>query len=153
MNWTIVFSKTFASTTLLARISERNPMRRTCMTFLRILTLVALSAAPALAATWSATGPEGGAIRSVLVDPSTPGTIHGGTAVHGIFQSTDAGATATQTDPPGPAATSTIRSLVFGAAGTVYAASDNSVSSTSGVFQSTNGGISWTSIGTAANNL
>src|SRR5687767_14200934 len=75
--------------------------------------------------TWTGTGPAGAAVRAVLVDP-TPGstTIYIGTVGSGVFKSTNGGATWAQSDPAGPLATRTVRSLVFGAAGTIYAGID-----------------------------
>ncbi len=52
--------------------------------------------------TWTGTGPTGGAIRAVLVDPSAPSTIYIGTVGSGVFKSTDGGATWFPSEPAGP---------------------------------------------------
>ena len=82
---------------------------------------------------WTGTGPDGGPIRSVLVDPITPTIIYAGTGGSGVFKSTNGGTTWVQLDPTGDLATKTVRSLVFGATtATIYAGADNSVTSSNG---------------------
>src|SRR5262249_8873406 len=93
---------------------------------------------------WTADGPAGGSIRAVLVDPTTPTTVYVGTVGSGVFKSIDGGATWVQSDPTGPTATKTIRSLVIDtASGTLYAGADNAVDSSAGVFKSLDSGNSW----------
>ena len=84
----------------------------------------------------------------MLVSP--PSTVYLGTIGSGVWKSTTTGATWSQLDPTGPLASRTVRALIFGAGSTIYAASDNNVTATSGVFQSDDGGNVWTPIGTAA---
>ena len=131
--------------------------RRSVIAFLAILSL-SLFVAPAWAGTntWTGTGPDGGPIRSVLVDPTTPNIIYVGTGGSGVFKSTDSGTSWTQLDPLGITTlpTRTVRSLVFGANfSTIYAGADNAVDDTNGVFQSIDSGATWTAIGTAADLL
>ena len=40
---------------------------------------------------WTSHGPEGGSVRVLAIDPTTPGTLYAGTGVR-VFRSTDAGA-------------------------------------------------------------
>src|SRR5215471_8607264 len=121
-------------------------MNRSLVIALSALMLVLRFAGPASAGpnTWTPNGPEGGSIRAVLVDPTVPTTVYVGTVGSGIFKSIDGGVTWTQSgSPTDPTAGKTIRSLIFGAGGIIYAGSDNAVDSTSGVFQSVDSGASW----------
>jgi hypothetical protein len=80
----------------------------------------------------------------VLVDPIQPNVVYVGTIGSGVFKSVDNGVNWAQADPTGPISTRTIRSIVAGAPGTLYAGADNAVDSTNGVFQSVNNGTTWT---------
>jgi hypothetical protein len=71
-----------------------------CATALRKVLLVGLlillSASPAgvvFAGTnvWTTTGPEGGVVLSLALDPLTPATLYVGTSGGGVFKSTDGG--------------------------------------------------------------
>src|SRR5262245_40353197 len=121
-------------------------MRRPAVIAFRVLALLLVLAGTAWAGNgiWTGNGPTGAATRAVLVDPAAPSTTYVGTVGSGVFKSIDTGATWVQTDPTGPIATRTVRSLVFGPPGTIYAGSDNAVDSQNGVFQSVNGGATWT---------
>ena len=70
-------------------------MRRTVVIVSALVCVMLLFAGAASAGlnSWTGTGPDGGPIRSVLVDPTSPGTIYVGTAGSGVFKSTDGGAT------------------------------------------------------------
>src|SRR5262245_16090696 len=106
---------------------------------------------------WTGTGPEGAAIRAVLVVPAvppTPSTIYVGTIGSGVFKSTNSGATWLQTDPTGPLAARTVRALVRDSAGNLYAGVDDPVDAASGgVFTSTDGGASWIALDSAPSTL
>jgi len=119
--------------------------RRSVIAVLAVLSL-SLLVGPASAGpgAWTGGGPTAAAIRAVLVDPIAPNNIYVGTVGSGVFRSTDNGATWAQADPTGPIATRTIRSIVAGAPGILYAGADNAVDSTNGVFQSINNGATWT---------
>ena len=58
---------------------------------------------------WTGGGPEGAAIRAVLVE--SPTTIYAGTVGSGVFKSANGGATWAQTEPAGSLATRTVRAL------------------------------------------
>ncbi|HLN58267.1 MAG TPA: hypothetical protein VK416_06875, partial [Thermoanaerobaculia bacterium] len=87
---------------------------------------------------WTSSGPEGGVINALAIDPFTPATVYAGTSGGGLFKSVDGGGrwTAANTgltnlnvyalaiDPIAPA--------------TVYAGTYG------GLFKSVNGGGSWT---------
>ncbi len=99
------------------------------------------------------TGPEGGPIRSILVDPMTANTIYAGTLGSGVFKSTDGGANWTQTHPNGPLALRTVRALVRDNAGTLYAGVEDPVNALSGgVFRSLDAGGTWTAMDTGLTN-
>src|SRR5213595_157487 len=67
-------------------------MRRSHVMVLAAM-LVGLMAAPAWAGSnvWTESGPTGGPIRAILIDPSAPDTIYVGTLGSGVFMSTDGG--------------------------------------------------------------
>jgi hypothetical protein len=111
------------------------------------LALLTLLAAPASAVdSWTSSGPTGGPIRAMLVDPSAPTTIYVGTLGRGVFKTIDGGDTWTQMDPMGLIATRTVRALVRDAlTGTLYAGTEDAVDAASGgVFQSIDQGTTWT---------
>lgn len=130
------------------------------MTRARVVTLFVLGlllmTGPAWAGIgeWTGNGPEGAAVRAILVDPATPTTVYIGTLGSGVFKSTDGGATWA---PVGTAelGTRTVRALVAGPPGTIYAGVEDAAAATSGgVFQSTDGGETWTGVDSAPpNNL
>lgn len=66
------------------------------------LLVVCLAVAPVAADVnrWSSTGPEGGRIDDVAVDPSSPNTVYA-SSVAALFKSTDAGASWSPLDVPG----------------------------------------------------
>jgi hypothetical protein len=63
-----------------------------------------------------------------------------------VFKSVDSGVTWAPTT--GALAGRTVRALVFGPPGTIYAGSDTDVNSPAGVFQSTDSGATWTALPT-----
>src|SRR4030095_2255091 len=77
-----------------------------------ILSLLAGGATAGLN-TWTGTGPTGGAIRAVLVDPSVPNTVYIGTVGSGVFKSTDGGATWVPGEPGNPLQTRTVPALLL----------------------------------------
>lgn len=94
------------------------------------------------AGVWTSGGPYGGPVTAVVVDPSGSATVYLGTEGHGIFKSTDGGATwvAAQSGLGNP--------YVFTLAldpvtpGTVYAGTQE------GFFKSTDSGGTWVSAST-----
>jgi photosystem II stability/assembly factor-like uncharacterized protein len=60
--------------------------------FTLILNFSFLWWATAASAGWSAIGPSGGNIKSLAVDPETPGIVYAGTSGKGVYKSTDGGA-------------------------------------------------------------
>ena len=42
---------------------------------------------------WTSSGPEGGLIRSLAIDPTSPSTLYAGTDGGGVFKSTNGGGT------------------------------------------------------------
>jgi len=137
--------------------AESPLMSRRCVIAVLAIFPLSLFGGPAWAGTnaWTGTGPDGGPVLAVLVDTAslaTPSPIYVGTAGSGVFKSLDGGVTWAQTEPGGSLAKRRVRSLVFGAAGTIYAGSDDDFAK-NGVFQSTDSGISWQPIGTNARGL
>jgi hypothetical protein len=102
--------------------------------------------AAAQTATWGSRGPLGGNVYCIVADPAHPTTLYAGTAL-GVFVSSDAGATWSRPaggTPPGRVQTIAVdptNSLVL-YAGTL---TPNGVASI-GIYKSTDGGASWTSI-------
>ena len=104
-------------------------------------------------ASWSAinTGLTNLAVRALALDPHTPSTLYAGTG-DGVFKSTNSGATWTAintglTDPDGNVLW--VRALAIDPTtpSTLYAGTWNWTSSGGRVFQSTNGGTTWTATG------
>jgi len=91
---------------------------------------------------WTGHGPEGGTVRALAIDPTTPTTLYAGTE-GGVFKSTDAGITwrPTSSGLPTP---STISALLIDplTPTTLYAGSYDG----SGVFKSTDAGGSWSAV-------
>ncbi len=92
---------------------------------------------------WTSSGPFGGAVQVLAVDPQTPSTLYAGNIGGGVFKSTDGGASWAR-------ASSGMTDLAVRAiainpqnTSTLYAATDQG----GGLFESTNGGASWTSVG------
>ncbi len=120
-------------------------MRRTSALVLAVVALVSLATAPAWAGpnVWTGSGPNGAAVRSVLVDQSAPSTIYLGTLRSGVFKSTDGGGTWAQKGLEGL----TVRALVRDPAppAKIYAGVENAATAaTGGVFVSEDGGDTWT---------
>ena len=100
---------------------------------------------------WTSNGSYGGRIFSLAIDPSTPTTIYAGTW-YGVFKSTDAGDSWTNTGSPyaapvvflaiDPLTPATIYAGIYG----LYDGRSLRVIG-GGVFKSTNGGGSWTNTG------
>ena len=106
--------------------------------FIGLLGLFAAGIADAGVNTWTPTGPEGGSIEALAIDPHTPTTIYAGTYGSGIFKSTDGGENWTAIN------TGLTGLLVLALAidphtpATVYTAID-----TVSIFKSTDGGEHW----------
>src|SRR5262245_25879652 len=135
------------------RRSELMMMRRAILTQCVLALLLAAVASPAGAGTniWTSTGPNGGPIRSILIDPATPTTVYAGTLGAGVFVSTDSGTTWT----PRGLAGLTVRALVrkAGSPATLYAGVENDPGAASGgVFSSQDGGANWTPLDTGLTN-
>ena len=111
-----------------------------------------LAAGPAGAGlnVWTGTGPAGGPIRAVLVDPAAPSTVYVGTNGSGVFKSTDGGITWAQAGAE--LAGKSVRALVKPST-TIYAAvEDLPGASSGGVYQSTDGGATWTAMDSGLTN-
>lgn len=93
-------------------------------------------AASADAATdrWTATGPSGGLLETIAVDPGTPGTVYAGGFNAGVFRSLDAGVSWTAV---GPRNERIFSITVDSRRGIVYAGANN------GLFQSRDQGTTW----------
>jgi hypothetical protein len=62
---------------------------------------LALSSGVAHGGVWTSTGPRGGIVRSLAVDPTSPSTVYAGTSSGGVFKSTNGvGATAFKVSRP-----------------------------------------------------
>ncbi|MFQ5962208.1 MAG: hypothetical protein ACE5MG_12510 [Candidatus Methylomirabilales bacterium] len=59
---------------------------------LALLWATTLSVAEAGVNVWTSTGPEGGVIQVLALDPGTPTTLYAGTQGGAVFKSTDGGA-------------------------------------------------------------
>jgi len=93
---------------------------------------------------WTSLGPEGGVVRAIAVDPSTPSTIYVGTDRGGVFKSTNAGAS--WNSASFGLGAELVGSLAVDPAlpSTIYAgASAEGTIAGGGVFKSTDGGASW----------
>jgi photosystem II stability/assembly factor-like uncharacterized protein len=104
---------------------------------------------PAQAATgsWTSTGPYGGIVQTLVVDPKTPATLYAASAGGGVFKSIDRGAnwapaTTGLTDP-------TVFTLVIDPANSskLYAGCAN------GLFKSIDGAANWTQVPSVPNNI
>ncbi len=102
---------------------------------------------PAQAATgsWTSTGPYGGIVQTLVVDPKTPATLYAASAGGGVFKSIDRGAnwapaTTGLTDP-------TVYTLVIDPANSskLYAGCGT------GLFKSIDGAALWTQVGSIFN--
>src|SRR5687767_3818085 len=70
--------------------------RRRACALLLLSVLLSLGRPQTIAAqdsAWTTTGPEGGSITSLVIDPQNPATIYAGTFSAGVFKSTDGGTT------------------------------------------------------------
>src|SRR6266536_954053 len=87
---------------------------------------------------WTSSGPEGGIVNALAVDPVTPATVYSGTNGGGVFKSANGGGNWT------PANTGLTNLYVHVLAvdpvtpATVYAGTDG------GLFKSVNWGVNWT---------
>jgi hypothetical protein len=88
--------------------------------------------------TWTPLGPNGGAILSLVADPTTPDTLYAGTSSSGVFKSVDGGSTWSPASTGLPS-TIDIRSMAIDPVTptTLY------VATREGVFRSTDGAQSW----------
>jgi hypothetical protein len=108
--------------------------------FIGLLGLFVAGIADAGVNDWTTTGPEGGNIFALAIDPNTPAMVYAGTYGGGVFKSTNDGGNWTAIN------TGLTNTYVYALAidpdtpATVYAGTD------AGVFKSTNGGGNWTAI-------
>jgi hypothetical protein len=72
---------------------------------------------------WTSTGPEGGAILSLAIDPVTPATLYAGT-IGGVFISTDGGETWSEVGAGLPSARVAVLALDPATPATLYAGTD-----------------------------
>ena len=99
--------------------------------------VLSLAAAPARAAgVWIPTGPGGGSVTSLLVDPGDPDTVYAGTG-SGIYRTVD-GAASWAPLLASPAGFRTVLDLDRGPGGVLYAADSDG-----GIHRSDDGGASW----------
>ncbi|GGK39143.1 hypothetical protein GCM10010124_34970 [Pilimelia terevasa] len=106
------------------------------------------------AAAWQNLGPDklGGRVPDLVVDPSRPDTVYAGAASGGVWRSTDAGRTFTYawdrgaTQAIGAMAVADDGTLVVGT-GEANPGGGSTTVSGSGVYRSTDGGATWTSLG------
>jgi len=133
------------------RIPARTIAQRICAALLPSALLLSgtLHSAEAGINVWTTSGPEGGYINALAIDPQAPATVYAGTDSAGVFKSIDGGGTwraannglpnfvvyALAIDPQTP----TI----------VYAGTFNR----GGVFKSTDGGETWSPINTGLTDL
>jgi photosystem II stability/assembly factor-like uncharacterized protein len=96
---------------------------------------------------WFVTGPEGGNIRSLAIDPVTESTIYAGTRESGAFKSSDGGESwvAINIGLTGTNVSSLVVDPVT--TSTIYAGTDGN-----GVFKSTDSGGSWSAMNTGLTN-
>jgi photosystem II stability/assembly factor-like uncharacterized protein len=92
---------------------------------------------------WTTTGPAGGSIRALAIDPRTPATLYAATQ-KGVFKSIDGGGHWSTTNPG--------RSIVVlaidpQAPATIYAGTTRGANSPADVLKSTDGGATWSASG------
>jgi photosystem II stability/assembly factor-like uncharacterized protein len=89
---------------------------------------------------WTSLGPEGGAIRALVIEPQNPAIVYAG-ASSGVFRSTDGGANWSAANSGLP--NSAVSTLAVDAqrAGTVYALVESD-----GIFKTTDWAATWTAV-------
>ena len=97
---------------------------------------------------WTSSGPDGGIVNALAVDPVTPATVYAGTNGGGVFKSVNGGGSWTAVSAG--LTTPYVRVLAIDpfTPATVYVGT-----AASGVFKSVNGGGSWTAVNTGLTNL
>ena len=106
--------------------------------FALVCLLLTVTGGPAGAeSTWRAIGPNGGVIRALATNPTTPTTLYAGAG--GVFKSPDGGAT-WQANSSGQPSSLPVNAIAInpGSPTTLYA-----WTSGAGVFKSVNGGTTW----------
>ena len=101
-----------------------------------IVLALLLPATLAVANVWAPTGPDGGSVTALLVDPGDPDVVYAGTA-SGVFRSLDGAATWTIL-PDSPNGFGTVFDLERGAGGALYAAEGGGLTQ-----RSPDGGTTW----------
>src|SRR5262249_26676864 len=108
--------------------------------FCLLVVALAIGSPPAARAgvnAWTRSGPEGGTIRALAIDPPPPTTISAGTG-GGLYKSYAGGAGWTRTGAASPGSIPVSASAIDPTAtATLYAGT------VGGVFKSTDGGLSW----------
>jgi len=123
-------------------------IRFICESSVVALVILWLSTTTELAAQdfWrQANGPYGGNVRALAINPATR-DIFAGTSAHGIFHSTDNGASWTPANN-GLSLSSEINAFAINTSGHVFAATEDD-----GIFRTTNNGRSWTKVNTGLSN-
>lgn len=122
-------------------------MKRPALLFLACVAALTPGAARAEAASWTSNGPYGGEISTLLVDPTTPGTVYAATTTprgKGLYKSTDGALTWQPFNDGllGPDGTALVLSLALAPSdpSTLYAGF-------AGIHKSTDGGRTWTITG------
>jgi photosystem II stability/assembly factor-like uncharacterized protein len=105
-----------------------------CAAFVCVLVL--LHPRPMLAAVegWTGSGPSGGRVQALAIDPSAPGILYAG-GRHGLFKSVNGGATWTRSDATLP--NRAISAILVLPSGAVYAGTEF------GLYSSLDGGATW----------
>ena len=104
------------------------------------LVVVCTQAAAAGTGTWTRTGPFGGGITAVVLDPASSATVYA-SSLNGIFKSTDGGTS--WSNPAGEGKPGLVNEMAIGTDGVLYAKLG---SGRSGVFKSTDAGASWAEV-------
>ena len=120
--------------------SGRRRMVCGCMEFMVVFFLIlGLAGTADSAEEWTRTGPEGGNVHVLAIDPVTPTTLYAGFWYNGLYKSTNGGAT-WSTAETGLPDTFSIQDIAINPLNRniLYAGTNNS-----GIYKSTNGGVSW----------
>jgi photosystem II stability/assembly factor-like uncharacterized protein len=106
------------------------------------------SVAYAGAGVWTSGGPNGGYVKALAINPTTPATLYAGTWVGGIFKSTDSGGTWALVKPGMTSVPVLALAINPTTSATLYAGTFGG-----GVFKSTNSGGTWAAANTGLTDL